>query len=343
MTLRTPPAPHVSPPRRVAALMALVIAATLPAAIVHVALFGPGLFVHACLAAITAVITEALCVRARGHHVASSVTDWSALLAGVLLAFCLPPLAPWYVSVLGTFFAIAVVKHAFGGLGANLFNPAMAGYALVLLLFPEAMTRWPGAGAAGVTETLGLILTGRAPVTGWDALTMATPLDRLRDELGQMRMLSEILADDTMASRRGWWLFQGAALLGGIALLATGVIRWHLPASLLLGVVVCAGTLQVMDPDRYASVAFHLGTGGVMFAAFFIATDPVTAATSPRGRLIFGAGIGVLTVLIRTFGAYPDGIAFAVLLMNAAVPLIDRVTRPRVYGYDAPKPPESLP
>lgn len=338
--LATPGAPHMPPARGVPAMMALVILATLPAAIVHVVVFGPGLLVHALLAGLTCAATEALCVRARARDARTAVTDWSAVLCGVLLAFCLPPLAPWYVSVLGSVFAIAIAKHAFGGLGANVFNPAMAGYAFLILSFPEAMTRWPATDGPGTLASVKLIFWPGQLGTGWDALTMATPLDQLRDELGQMKMLSEILGGDAMPSRAGWWAFQLAAAAGGVFLLAMKVIRWHLPVATLAGVCACAGILHVADPDRFATVAFHLGAGSAVFAAFFIVTDPVTAATSPRGRLFYGAAIGVLAVLIRTFGAYPDGMAFAVLLMNAAVPLIDRATRPRVYGHNAPVPPE---
>ncbi|MEO1574678.1 MAG: RnfABCDGE type electron transport complex subunit D [Pseudomonadota bacterium] len=340
MTLETPAAPHVAPARSVATVMALVIAATLPAAVVHIVVFGPGLIVHALLAGAACALTEALCQRARGRDAGQAVTDWSAVLCGVLLAFCLPPLAPWYLSVVGSIFAIAVAKHAFGGLGANVFNPAMAGYAFLILSFPEAMTRWPAADGPGPWASLGLIFTGAD--TAWDTLTMATPLDQLRDELGQMKMLSEIVSADAMPSRGGWWAFQGAALAGGLFLLALKVIRWQLPVATLVGALVCAGLLHIVDPDRFATAAFHLGAGSVVFAAFFIVTDPVTAATSPRGRLMYGACIGALAILIRTFGAYPDGMAFAVLLMNALVPLIDRMTRPRVYGDNAPPPEDTL-
>lgn len=340
MTLETPAAPHITPTRGVSTVMALVIVATLPAAIVHVWVFGPGLVVHVLLAGATCALTEALCQRARGRNVRLAVTDFSAVLCGVLLAFCLPPLAPWYVSVLGAVFAIAVAKHAFGGLGANIFNPAMAGYAFLILSFPEAMTRWPATDGAGPWASLRLIFGAGVDGVAWDAMTMATPLDQLRSELGQMKMLSEILGEGAMPARGGWWAFQIAALAGGAFLLALKVIRWHLPAATLAGAFVCAAVLHVVDPDRFATAAFHLGAGSVIFAAFFIVTDPVTAATSPRGRLLYGACIGALAIIIRTFGAYPDGMAFAVLLMNALVPLIDRVTRPRVYGEHPPPPPE---
>lgn len=341
--LNVAPAPHARAPRTVTVVMGWVLLALLPAAAVHLWLFGPGLIVNLFIATVTALLAEALCLRARGRAVAPALNDLSAVLCAALLAFCLPPLTPWWVTITAAAFAIIVGKQAYGGLGRNLFNPAMVGYAVVLVSFPEAMTRWPSPGGdtLSLMQSLSAIATGTPGDLGWDAVTMATPLDQLRVELGRMRMLSEIMSAG-LAGRQGWWLFQAAVLLGGLGLMWLKIIRWQLPVALLGGVIVTATVLRIVDADAYASAAFHLGAGSAMLAAFFIVTDPVTAATSPRGRLIFGFATGVLAILIRTYGAYPDGMAFAVLLMNATVPLIDRWTVPRTFGHVKPRDEDTL-
>ena len=339
------PAPHARPTRTLRQVMGLVLLALIPAALVHVWMFGPGLIINALIATLTAVAAEAACLRLRGRAYEPAVADLSAVLCAVLLAFCLPPLTPWYVTATGAAFAIVVAKQVYGGLGANLFNPAMAGYLVVLVSFPEAMTRWPALGdgnALSWLDSARLILIGAPPSTTWDAVTMATPLDQVRIELSQMRMLSEVLAGDALPGRGAWLAFQIAAAAGGVALLSLGIIRWQLPVATLAGVIVAASALNLADGDSYASAWFHLSTGSAVFAAMFIVTDPVTAATSARGRLVFGFGIGVLAIVIRTFGAYPDGMAFAVLLMNAAVPLIDRVSVPRAYGHGSNRDTDTL-
>ena len=232
-------APHALASNSVTRVMATVLFALLPAAAVHLWLFGPGLLVNVLIASVTAVLAEAACLRVRGRDVKPALRDLSAVLCAVLLAFCLPPLTPWWVTVTATGFAIIVAKQIYGGLGANLFNPAMAGYVVALVSFPEAMTRWPPVGHdVGVWDSVRPILTGAPGVLTWDALTMATPLDHLRTELSQMRMMSEILADDASSGRSGWLAFQLATLVGGLVLLWRKVIRWHLPVATLLGVAL---------------------------------------------------------------------------------------------------------
>lgn len=335
MQFEIAPAPHAAPSTTVGKVMRRVLYVLVPAAAVHVAAFGPGLLVNALIAALTALVCEVAFVRARGRDVMAAIGDWSAVVMAVLLAFALPPLCPWYVTVLASAFAIVFAKQLYGGLGFNLFNPAMAGYAAVLISFPEAMTRWPpvswadGAAAPAWGAALGMIFTGAPPAAGWDAVTMATPLDHVRSELGAGRMISEM----TLHGRDVWLALQGAIAAGGLVLWKLRVIRWHIPIATLAGVVLCAGLLNILDSDAHASVWFHLTSGSAVLCAFFIATDPVSAAASPRGRLIYGLGIGVLIVLIRAYGAYPDGVAFAVLLMNMTVPLIDYYTIPRAHGH----------
>jgi electron transport complex protein RnfD len=334
----TAPAPHLRPGNHVARVMQRVLLALVPAGIVHVAMFGPGLVIQVLIAASSALACEYAVLRLRGRPARAALGDYSALVMAVLLAFALPPLTPWWITVTASSFAIIVAKQLYGGLGYNLFNPAMAGYLAVLISFPEAMTRWPpvglveGASGPGAWQTLQIIATGHSIGGDWDALTMATPLDQVRTQLGQMRMLSEVLGSGALHGRGAWLVFQAAVLAGGAALLALRIIRWHIPIATLAGVTLCAALLQILDADLYPSAWFHLTAGSAMLCAFFIATDPVSAATSRRGRLIYGFGIGVLIVLIRSFGIYPDGVAFAVVLMNAAVPLIDYYTIPRAHG-----------
>jgi electron transport complex protein RnfD len=244
--------------------------------------------------------------------------------------------------VSGAAFAILIAKHLYGGLGYNPFNPAMVGYVVLLVSFPVEMTAWPLPSADGVAtrltlvETITTTLTGHLPAAlDWDGITMATALDAVRTGLALGQTMSEVTAGKAFGAfaAAGWEWVSAAALLGGLALLALGVIRWHIPVAMLATIAVLATVLHGIDPGTYPGPAFHLFSGATMLGAFFIATDPVSAATSPRGRLVFGIGIGGLTILIRSFGGYPDGVAFAVLLMNLCVPVIDRLTVPRIYGH----------
>lgn len=345
MKFRNQPAPHLPVKPTVSVIMRDVLLALLPAVLVHVYFFGIGLLVHLVLAVTTALACEALMLRLRGKPLPLFLTDLSAVVAAVLLAFALPQLTPWWITVTGTAFAIIVAKHLYGGLGNNVFNPAMAGYVVLLIAFPAEMTRWlPPSGAdAGLTalgsgDILAAIFSTTPPAGGdWDAVTMATPLDQVKTGLNSMRMMAEIKVDPAFGGMagRGWEWVSVAVLAGGIGLLWRGVIRWHIPAGVLGGVFTCALLMSMIDSQTHSSAVFHLLSGATMLAAFFIATDPVSAATSPRGRLVYGAGIGVLIYIIRTWGNYADGVAFAVLLMNLAVPLIDHYTRPRVYGHES--------
>ncbi|MBM0108704.1 electron transport complex subunit RsxD [Steroidobacter sp. S1-65] len=343
MTFGTAPAPHVVAHTGVARVMRIVIYALVPTVVLHVAFFGVGLLVQIALGSVTALIAEAVALRLRRKPVAPFLTDGSAILTAILLALCLPPLAPWWLIVSGTAFAILLAKHLYGGLGANPFNPAMVGYAVLLVSFPVQLLQWlPPAGMEieqvklTVGETLSTILTGSLPSRlTWDAVTSPTPLDALRTNLNMGMTMAEAQAAPIFGTwgGRGWEWINLATLAGGIALLALRVIRWHIPVAMLSAIVVCASFMYVVDPGAYAGPIFHLTSGASVLGAFFIATDPISAATSDRGRLIYGAGIGLLTYVIRTWGGYPDGVAFAVLLMNLSVPLIDRYTIPRIYGH----------
>ena len=333
-------APHIPPVATVGSVMRSVLYALVPGIVLHVWFFGPGLLVQILLASVFAVLFEAVMLSLRGREVGLFLRDYSALVTAVLFALCIPPLAPWWISAIAMFMAIVVAKHLYGGLGQNVFNPAMIGYVVALISFPQYMTRWQApSGIAeatlGLSDTLTAIFGGRLPADmTWDSITRATPLDTLKTGLHSGLPVTEITQSPLFGTlgALGWEWIAAAYLAGGIFLLSRRVISWHVPAATLGAVVICTAPFWLLDPAGHASPVQHLLSGGLMLGAFFIATDPVSGCTSNLGRLWFGAGVGLLTLVIRYWGGYPDGVAFAVLLMNMAAPLIDRYTRPRVYG-----------
>jgi electron transport complex protein RnfD len=329
--------PHLPVTENVTGMMRQVLAALVPGVACMVWLFGAGVIINLLLAALTALAAEAGMLYARRRPVAKTLRDSSALLTGVLLALALPPLSPWWIPVTGTLFAIVVAKQLYGGLGYNPFNPAMAGYAVLLISFPMELTLWtaPHSGP-GLWDTVALVFTGSLPDgMTLDALTRATPMDAVKTRLGLRETIHEIRTGTLfgLIGSSGWEWINFWFLLGGLWLLKARVIQWQIPLSMLGGLFCMALLFYLGNPDTYTSPAFQVFSGAAMLGAFFIATDPVTASTTPRGRLIYGAGIGVLTYVIRTWGGYPEGIAFAVLLMNMAVPTIDHYTQPRVFGH----------
>ncbi len=340
MTMRFPnlSSPHVSARDGVDVMMRRVLYALIPGAAACVAFFGWGVVVNIVVASVTALISEAVMLRLRGRPLSPFLLDGSAVLTAVLLAVALPSLAPWWLTVVATAFAIVVAKQLYGGLGYNPFNPAMIGYVVVLISFPKEMTSWLTphlGGQLDLLQTLAAQFGGHLPANlHADAITSATPLDAMKTQLKLSRTLSEIQTGPAFGSFGGvGWEWIGLGFLaGGLWLLYIGVIRWHIPLGVLAGLAVMALIFNLVDSDTYASPVMHLFSGGTMLGAFFIATDPITASTTERGRLIYGAGIGILTYIIRTWGGYPDGIAFSVLLMNMAAPTIDYYTKPRVFG-----------
>jgi electron transport complex protein RnfD len=332
--------PHVQPERRVAWVMRQVIYALIPGTLAYIWFFGWAILINIVFAALVAVAFEAAMLAIRHRPLRPFLTDNSAIVTAWLLALALPTHSPWWLILIAVGFAMIAGKHLYGGLGYNPFNPAMAGYVLVLISFPVEMTRWvPATGLVdspfGILGSLQTFLTGEPPGgQGWDAITMATPLDAIKTGLAANLTISEIRASPLFGDFGGvgwewianWWF------IGGLFLFARGIINWRIPVSVLLGLGAMATAFFLIDPDAYGSPGYHIFSGGAMLGAFFIATDPVSASTTPRGQLIYGAGIGVLTYVIRSWGGYPDGIAFAVLLMNMAAPTIDYYTQPRVFG-----------
>ncbi|MDR3300775.1 MAG: RnfABCDGE type electron transport complex subunit D [Candidatus Accumulibacter sp.] len=328
--------PYLTQNVSVRRVMLHVLAALLPGVAVYLWLLGPAILVQIGIATATALVTEALMLFARKKPLALFLGDGSAVVTAWLIALAFPPLAPWWLVAVGTAFAIVVAKQLYGGLGQNPFNPAMIAFAVCIVSFPALMSQWPAIDSgAGFGEHLALIF-GQTPRL--DALTGATPLDALKtaQRLGEgQTSVAQIIANPAVfgiVAGRGWeWISLGY-LIGGLWLGWRGIIGWRVPFAFLGGMAVVSGALWLSHPTGFANPLFHLFSGGAMFGAFFIATDPVTGCTTPKGKLIFGFSAGVLAYLIRVFGAYPDGVAFAVLLLNLCVPIIDLYTQPPIFG-----------
>lgn len=336
----TSEAPHVPARTSVRGFMLLVLVALVPGIAAHTWFFGIGILLQIGLACVFALAFEAAMLRLRGQRLAPAIGDLSAPLTAVLFALCIPPLAPWWVALVGMAVAMVFAKHLYGGIGLNLFNPAMAGYAVVLVCFPFELSQWlppRGVGEAplGVLDSMRTVLLGTLPPPhGWDAIAQATPLDTVRSLSSEMRTIGEIRNDPLFGDfgGRGWEWIANWYALGGLFLLWRRVIHWQVPVALLGTVVVLTLPAYLADPGTNPFPLQHVFSGGLVLAAFFIATDPVTGCTTLRGQLLFGAGVAVITLAVRRWGAYPDGVAFAVLLMNCAAPWIDLHTRPRIYG-----------
>jgi electron transport complex protein RnfD len=327
-------APHWLGADPVGVLMRKVMLAMLPVIVTSIWFLGIGLAINLIFACLLCWLFEAASLATRGRPIAAFANDGSAIITALLIALVLPPNVPWWVTAVACLFAIIFAKHLYGGLGYNLFNPAMVGYVVVLVSFPEELAMWPGGGSAplGLSAAIDAFLYGTVVM---DALSGATPLDSIKVQLAQMLTMKEILAQESFGwiGGRGWEWINLAALAGGLWMLSQRVIRWHIPAGMLGMLILLYGCFFTFGAQTHPSPLIGLFSGGTMLAAFFVATDPVSAAASDRGRLIYGAGIGLLCFAVREWGAYPDGIAFAVLLMNMAAPLIDRYTLPRVYGH----------
>ncbi|MCY0963663.1 electron transport complex subunit RsxD [Parathalassolituus penaei] len=337
MALLTLTSPHAHGRNSTSRVMMTVTLATVPGLLVTTALFGFGTLVNVVLAVVVAMLAEALVLRIRQRPLGFFLKDYSALLTGVLLGLALPPLAPWWVTVVATAFAIVFGKQLYGGMGNNPFNPAMLGYALVLVSFPVQMTtNWAVSSQmadqplAGLLDAITTIFSG----SGADAFTGATPLDTYKHLISNSTAVElQKLPTFNGWMAGGWEWVNIAYLVGGLFLVYRRIITWHIPVAMLAALSLCSIVLG-WDPDMYTPVSLHLFTGATMLGAFFIATDPVSAATTPRGKLIYGAGVGILVYVIRTWGAYPDAVAFGVLLMNLAAPFIDAYTQPRTYGHE---------
>ncbi len=327
--------PFVRKPASVQMVMLKVLAALLPGIAVYVWVFGIAVLVQIAIASITALVAEATMLSIRKKPLRMFLFDGSALVTAWLIALTLPSIAPWWLTVLGVLIAIVIAKHLYGGLGQNPFNPAMVAFCALIVAYPQLMSQWPAAGFTDAAAELQAIFGARH----LDAVVMATPLDALRTALHTPEAhatVSGVFGSNAAFGNiggKGWeWIALGY-LIGGLWLVQQRVVTWHVPAAFLGTLGLAALLANLVSPDHYAGPLFHLLTGGAMLGAFFIATDPVSGSTTARGKLIFAAGLAFLTWIIRVFGAYPDGIAFATLLMNICVPLIDMYTQPPVFGY----------
>ncbi|MDA7088674.1 RnfABCDGE type electron transport complex subunit D [Pseudomonas sp. SA3-5] len=327
--------PHATGSNRTQQVMLQVLLATVPGILALTWLFGFGTLTNLLWASACALGFEAAILSLRQRPLGFFLKDYSALVTAVLLALALPAYSPWWLTLIATGFAIVFGKQLYGGLGQNPFNPAMLGYVVVLISFPVEMTSWPAPHSVGLIEGLQHIFGWAALPDGW---TQATALDVIK-------INKSLTMDELWAQHPAFGHFGGAAaeavnlafLAGGLYLLYKRLFTWHAPVGMLASLALMSLLFwHGSGSDSNGSPLFHLLTGATMLGAFFIVTDPVSGATSNRGRLLFGAGVGVLVYVIRAWGGYPDAVAFAVLLMNLAAPTIDYYTRPRTYGHRKP-------
>lgn len=313
--------PHIHSDNSVKQIMWSVVIALIPAFSVAIFYFGLPVIVLTFVSIISCVVFEFLIQRflLRGKL---TIMDGSAVVTGLLLAFNVPANLPIWMMVVGALVAIGVAKMPFGGLGHNPFNPALVARVFLLIAFPVAMTTWPVARPIWKFSAMA------------DAVTGPTPLGILKESITVDMSGMPNYADLLIGQMGGSFgeVSAIAILIGAIFLLLRKVITWHIPVSFLLTVFLFAGLFHLIDPTHYASPFFHLLTGGVMLGACFMATDMVTSPTSSWGMVIFGTGCGLLTVIIRLFGAYPEGVSFSILLMNACVPLIDKAFKPKTFA-----------
>ncbi|MEY6433243.1 RnfABCDGE type electron transport complex subunit D [Thioalkalicoccus limnaeus] len=324
--------------------MGLVMLALTPGTLIGLWQFGWPAINLFVVTITTVVVVEAACLRLAGRPVRAHLFDGSAILTGWLLSLTLPPWAPWWIGVVGGLIAIVIAKQVFGGLGQNLFNPAMVARVALLISFPVTMTTFVAPtplfseGAPDFVGGLAITFGGEY----YDAMTSATVLGQVRTDLTTGLTLIDILPSTYQLSQAAIGTIAGSLgetsavliLLGGLFLIAKRVITWHIPVAMLATITVCATAMHIFDPAVFLNPGYHLVSGATMLAAFFIATDPVTAPVSARARILYGIGCGLLVYIIRTWSAYPEGAAFAVLLMNACTPLLDHYVRPRIYGRD---------
>jgi electron transport complex protein RnfD len=338
MALMKITSPHAHRGHGTGHVMRMVIFATLPGMLVLTWFFGVGVIHNVLLACVTCALLEAGVMKLRGRPVMFYLRDCSALVTGVLLGLALPPYCPWWIVVVGCVCAIILAKQLYGGMGFNPFNPAMVGYVILLISFPVEMTQWAapsgiGAYTPGIGEALQKIWLGN-PIDGY---TAATPLDVMKQNTSLL-VKDVYAADPTLIAGQfagaGWEWANLAFLAGGIFLLYLRIFTWHAPVSMLIALALMAALFyDGGSSSSGGSPLFHLLSGATMLGAFFIVTDPVSSTVSKKGRIIYGAAIGVLIFVIRDWGNYPDAVAFAVLLMNFAAPFIDYYTLPRTYGH----------
>ena len=321
------PSPHIHSGDSIEKNMYGVLIALIPAFICSVVFFGMGAIIVTLTSVAACLLFEYLIQKFILKR-QPTIWDGSALITGVLLAFNVPSNLPVWIIIIGALVAIGIGKMSFGGLGCNIFNPALVGRVFLLISFPVQMTTWPLAQGFNSSYV--------------DAATGATPLSLLKEAVKSGQSVNSVLTDDgfvgygnMLLGNMGGSLGEVAAfalLIGFAYMLVRKIITWHIPVTIFLTVFIFSGILNVCDPEQFANPLFHLLSGGLMLGAIFMATDYVTSPMSHKGMIIYGAGIGVLTVLIRQFGAYPEGMSFAILIMNAFTPLINRYCKPARFA-----------
>jgi len=346
--MSTPPpligGPFLKQSPSVSHIMIVVMLALTPATLYGLFQFGwPALNLFV-VTVVAAMLSEAACLMVMNKPVRHTLSDGSAFLTGWLLAMTLPPWAPWWIGALGSVFAVVLAKQVFGGLGQNLFNPAMVARVVLLISFPVQMTYFvmphPLVGPGAVSFMDGVAITFGYGAPAVDAVSSASVLGHIKTELSQGIAWSSAFKEAYTMRSMVFGSVPGSLgetsapllLLGGALLLAARIITWHIPVAMLGTIGAMATLFNIIDPSHYPDLWVHLLSGATLLGAFFIATDLVTSPVSPLGKIVFGAGCGALVYIIRTWAGYPEGVAFAVLIMNAATPLIDRYIKPRVYG-----------
>jgi len=319
--LTVSPSPHVHSSDSTQKIMYRVVYAMIPAMAWAIFVFGLDALRVGLISVLSCLAIEFL-VQKYILNVKPTVTDGSALITGILLAFNVPSNLPWWIIVIGSIAAMAIGKLSFGGLGSNIFNPALVGRVFLLISFPAQMTSWPVNKLANV-----------------DAVTAATPLGLIKESVKSGIPISHIeglpkMSDMLLGIGNGSLGEISAVLLilGGLYMLWKKVITWHIPVSILLTVVVYSGIFWLIDPQTYINPIYHVLSGGLMLGAVFMATDMVTSPMAVKAQIIYGIGIGVITISIRMFGAYPEGISFAILIMNAVTPLLNMFIKPKRFG-----------
>ena len=319
-------------------IMMLVMLGLVPGTLACVFFFGIGILLNLTIAIITALIFEYFILKIRNLPIKLFITDGSAIVAASLLAISIPSIAPWWIIVIGTFFTIIVAKHLYGGLGSNLFNPAMIGYAVLLISFPAVMTKWPLPASHlldfNLAQQIQIFVYGTKDVI--DSVSSATPLDYIKTQILLNRPYEVNFTKGMPINSyfNASIIISLSFLIGGIFMWIKKIITWHLPITFLISLALISSIFWLVDSTRYLSPFIHLFSGGTFLCAFFIITDPVSGPTTPKGKIFFAFGVALLVYLIRVFGGYPEGIAFAVILMNICVPLIDSLTQPKVFGHE---------
>ncbi len=327
MNLLISPSPHVHSGDSIEKNMYGVLIALIPAFVCSLLFFGLGALI-VTLTSVAACLIFEYAIQKYLMKQQPTIFDGSALITGVLLAFNLPSNLPVWIVVIGALVAIGIGKMSFGGLGCNIFNPALVGRVFLLISFPVQMTTWPLAKGFSGSYV--------------DAETGATPLGLLKEAVKTGQSLTDVLSADTFIGYKNMLIGHMGGSLGEVAALALligfaymlirKIITWHIPVAIFATVILFSGILNLCNPEQYAGPIFHLLSGGMMLGAIFMATDYVTSPMSHKGMIIYGAGIGILTVVIRVFGAYPEGMSFAILIMNAFTPLINRYCKPARFA-----------